>query len=78
GAVCALTPFVASWLPSAKAQAAGAPVHVDLTRMEPGEQAVVEWRGKPVWIIRRTKEMLQQLDGDDSQLRDPESLVDQQ
>ncbi len=78
GAVCALTPFVASWLPSAKAQAAGAPVHVDLTRMEPGEQAVVEWRGKPVWIIRRTKEMLQQLDGDDSQLRDPESLVNQQ
>lgn len=78
GAVCALTPFVASWLPSAKAQAAGAPVEVDLSKMQPGEQAIVEWRGKPVWIIRRTKEMLQHLSGDQSELRDPESLVEQQ
>lgn len=78
GAVCALTPFVSSWLPSAKAQAAGAPVEVDLSRMQPGEQAIVEWRGKPVWIIRRTQEMLQHLSEDESELRDPQSLVDQQ
>lgn len=78
GAACALTPLVSSWLPSAKAQAAGAPVQVDLSRMQPGEQAIVEWRGKPVWIIRRTKEMLEHLNADTSLLRDPDSLVDQQ
>lgn len=78
GAVCALTPFISSWLPSAKAQAAGAPVEVDISKIEPGQQATVEWRGKPVWIIRRTKEMLTQLTGHDSELRDPQSLVEQQ
>ena len=78
GAACALTPFVSSWLPSAKARAAGAPVQVDLSKMEPGQQVVVAWRGKPVWIIRRTKEMLQHLTDNESLLRDPQSLVDQQ
>ncbi|GGI83146.1 ubiquinol-cytochrome c reductase iron-sulfur subunit [Legionella impletisoli] len=78
GALCALTPFVSSWMPSAKAQAAGAPVEVDLSKLEPGQQITVEWRGKPVWIIRRTKEMLEGLDDHDVLLRDPKSLVDQQ
>lgn len=78
GAACSLTPLVASWLPSAKAQAAGAPVQVDLSRMQPGEQAIVEWRGKPVWIIRRTKEMLDHLSSNSSLLRDPDSLAEQQ
>lgn len=78
GALCALTPFVASWMPSAKAQAAGAPVQVDLSKMEPGEQTIVQWRGKPVWIIRRTEAMLKHLDDDKSRLRDPDSLVEQQ
>jgi ubiquinol-cytochrome c reductase iron-sulfur subunit len=78
GAVCALSPFVLSWLPSDKAQAAGAPVQVDLSQMEPGQQLIVEWRGKPVWIIRRTKEMLKNLETDTDYLRDPESLVEQQ
>lgn len=78
GAVCALTPFVSSWLPSAKAMAAGAPVEVDLSRMEPGQQVTVEWRGKPVWIIKRTEEMLKHLADSEDQLRDPQSLVDQQ
>lgn len=78
GAACALTPLVSSWLPSAKAQAAGAPVQVDLSRMQPGEQAIVEWRGKPVWIIRRTKEMLDHLSANSSLLRDPDSLAEQQ
>lgn len=78
GAACALTPFVASWLPSAKAEASGAPVQVDLSQLEPGQQATVEWRGKPVWIIRRTQEMLTELTKHNDLLRDPLSLVDQQ
>lgn len=78
GAACALTPFVASWLPSAKAQAAGAPVQVDLKDLEPGQQVTVEWRGKPVWILRRTKEMLEGLPKIETSLRDPESVVEQQ
>lgn len=78
GALCALTPFVASWLPSAKARAEGAPVQVDLSKLELGEQAVVEWRGKPVWIIRRTQEMLLRLRNNSSLLRDPHSLTAQQ
>lgn len=78
GAVCALTPFVSSWLPSAKTLAAGMPVQVDVSKMEPGQQLTVEWRGKPVWIIRRTPEMLRHLSRFSEQLRDPESHVDQQ
>ncbi|MBA2709898.1 MAG: ubiquinol-cytochrome c reductase iron-sulfur subunit [Tatlockia sp.] len=78
GAVCALTPFVSSWLPSTDAKAAGAPVQVDLSKIAPGQQITVEWRGRPVWILRRTQEMLSQLDGKVSLLRDPNSLVEQQ
>lgn len=78
GAACALTPFVVSWLPSAKAEAAGAPVQVDISQLEPGQQATVEWRGRPVWIIRRTPEMLSHLSTNENELRDPESLVEQQ
>lgn len=78
GAACALTPFITSWLPSDKAQAAGSPVKVDLSKIEPGQQVTVEWRGKPVWIIRRTQEMLKKLVSDEAMLRDPSSLVDQQ
>ena len=78
GALCALTPLVASWMPSAAAEAAGAPVEVDISKIEPGQQAIVEWRGKPVWIIRRTQDMLKHLDDDRALLRDPDSLVAQQ
>ena len=78
GALCALTPFIASWMPSAKALAAGGPVQVDLSKMEPGQQVTVEWRGKPVWIIRRTSQMLKQLGGINESLRDPDSSVAQQ
>ena len=70
GAVCALKPFIASWLPSAKAEAAGAPVRVDLSTLLPGQQVTVAWRGKPVWIIRRTPDMLKQLDLHNAILRD--------
>ena len=78
GALCALTPFVSSWMPSAKARVMGAPVQVDLSRIEPGQQVTVEWRGKPVWIIRRTPEMLAHLNTHLAQLRDPDSRVEQQ
>ena len=78
GALCALSPFIASWMPSDKAQAEGAPVQVDLSKMEPGQQVTVAWRGKPVWIIRRTPDMLKHLDEDRLRLRDPDSMVAQQ
>jgi ubiquinol-cytochrome c reductase iron-sulfur subunit len=61
GAVAALVPFVSSLLPSERAKAAGAPVEVDISKLEPGQMMTVEWRGKPVWIINRTKEMLETL-----------------
>lgn len=78
GALCALMPFVRSWMPSAKAQADSAPVEVDISALEPGQQATIIWQGKPVWIIRRTKAMLDELSRHDSQLRDPLSFVNQQ
>ena len=58
GAVAALVPFVSSLLPSERAKAAGAPVEVDIGKLEAGQMMTIEWRGKPVWIINRTKEML--------------------
>jgi ubiquinol-cytochrome c reductase iron-sulfur subunit len=61
GIVGAAVPFVKSWNPSAKAKAAGAPVTADLSGLEPGQQMVVEWRGKPVWVVRRTPEALADL-----------------
>lgn len=78
GMVCAMTPLLSSWMPSARARAAGAPVQVDLRQLEPGQQVTVEWRGRPVWIIRRSADMLQRLDSQREQLRDPDSLVEQQ
>ena len=66
-------PFVASWFPSARALAAGAPVEYDISKLEDGQQITVEWRGKPVWILKRTKEMLDKLTGHDAVLVDPES-----
>lgn len=78
GALCALTPLIASWMPSVKAEAEGAPVKVDLSKLEPGQQVTVAWRGKPVWIIRRTPDMLKHLDEDRARLRDPDSLAAQQ
>jgi ubiquinol-cytochrome c reductase iron-sulfur subunit len=71
-------PFLASWLPSARALAAGAPVTVDVSRIEPGQQITVEWRGKPVWLLRRTQEMLDLLPKHDALLVDPECQVPQQ
>lgn len=58
GAVGAAVPFVGSWFPSAKAKAAGAPVKVNIAKVEAGQQMVAEWRGQPVFIVRRTEEIL--------------------
>lgn len=78
GCAFAATPFISSWLPSAKAMAAGAPIEVDLSKMEPGQQVTVEWRGKPVWIIKRTESMLNTLPKTRERLRDPDSEAIQQ
>ncbi len=71
-------PFLASMMPSQRAKAAGAPVEVDISKVEPGMILSVEWRGKPVWIVNRTKEMLDLLAKHDDQLADPKSEVEQQ
>jgi ubiquinol-cytochrome c reductase iron-sulfur subunit len=76
--VAAAVPFVASMLPSERAKAAGAPVEVDLSKIAPGELAVIEWRGKPVWVIRRTKEMLESLKAVTPRLTDPASKSSKQ
>jgi ubiquinol-cytochrome c reductase iron-sulfur subunit len=73
GAAFVAVPFVKSMSPSARAQAAGAPVEADISKMEPGQMLTVEWRGKPVWIVRRTEEVLNNLKTLDGQLRDPAS-----
>lgn len=78
GVVGAAVPFVASWNPSAKAEAAGAPVTVNIDKIEPGQQITVEWRGKPVWIIRRTPEMLENIEKITPRLKDPESTATSQ
>ena len=71
-------PFVMSLMPSERAKAAGAPVEVDIAAIEPGTMMVVEWRGKPVWIVRRTQAMLDSLGKHDDLLADPGSSVQQQ
>ncbi|MDH3318538.1 MAG: ubiquinol-cytochrome c reductase iron-sulfur subunit [Betaproteobacteria bacterium] len=76
--VGAAVPFVGSMLPSERAKAAGAPVEVDILAIAPGELRVFEWRGKPVWVIRRTAQMLESIVKSDPQLTDPGSAVPQQ
>lgn len=78
GGVAVAWPFLASMLPSARAKAAGAPVEVDISKIEPGAILAVEWRGKPVWVVNRTKEMLDLLGKHDDQLTDPMSDAPQQ
>ena len=66
-------PFVASMLPSERAKAAGAPVEADIGNLAPGEMMRVEWRGKPVWVVRRTKAMLETVKQSDAKVADPRS-----
>lgn len=78
GVVGAAVPFVGSWNPSAKAKAAGAPVRANIGKMDPGQMITVEWRGKPVYIVRRTPEALAGLEKVNDLLRDPNSENPQQ
>jgi ubiquinol-cytochrome c reductase iron-sulfur subunit len=75
GAGFVAVPFLTSFSPSAKAQAAGAPVEVDISKLEEGQKLTVEWRGKPIWIVKRSEQNLQELSSLDSKLRDPNSDV---
>ena len=77
-AVGAAIPFVASMLPSERAKAAGAPIEVDISAIAPGEMKVFEWRGKPVWVIRRTQQMLESLKKVAGGLTDPASKASTQ
>ncbi|WP_417282321.1 ubiquinol-cytochrome c reductase iron-sulfur subunit [Comamonas sp.] len=74
GGVATAVPFVSSFQPSEKAKAAGAAVEVDISALKEGEKLTVEWRGKPVWIIKRTPEQLKDLSALDGELADPQSL----
>lgn len=71
-------PFIAAWAPSERAQAAGAPVEADISKLDPGAMMTLEWRGKPVWLIRRTDRMLEALPTLNPLLRDPNSEVAEQ
>jgi ubiquinol-cytochrome c reductase iron-sulfur subunit len=78
GAGFVAVPFLASWKPSARAKAMGAPVEVDVTKLEPGAMLKVEWRGKAIFVLHRTPQMLALLEGVEPKLRDPESKQSEQ
>ncbi|MCB1698288.1 MAG: ubiquinol-cytochrome c reductase iron-sulfur subunit [Pseudomonadales bacterium] len=78
GAVGIAVPFVGSWNPSARAKAAGAPVKADISKLEPGQMVVVEWRGKPVYVVNRTDAQLEELPNLNGLLKDPDSLISEQ
>lgn len=78
GVAFVAVPFLSSWAPSERAQAAGAPVEADISKLESGAMMTVEWRGKPVWLVKRTDKMLEALPTLDNQLRDPRSEVQSQ
>ena len=78
GVVGVAVPFIGSWNPSARAKAAGAPVEVNVSKIEPGQLIRAEWRGKPVYVVRRTAETVSNLSAHDGQLKDPQSEVPQQ
>ena len=78
GAAFVAVPFLASWKPSARARALGAPVEVDLSKLEPGAMIKVEWRGRAIYVLNRTPQMLEQIKGHDANLRDPDSNESEQ
>lgn len=78
GAGFVAVPFIKSWNPSARAKLSGAPVTVDISALADGQRMVDEWRGQPIWIVKRTKQMLDILPTLDPRLVDPKSLTDQQ
>ncbi|NLC10083.1 MAG: ubiquinol-cytochrome c reductase iron-sulfur subunit [Gammaproteobacteria bacterium] len=78
GAAGAAIPFLGSWAPSAKAKAAGAPVRVNISKVEPGQQVVAEWRGQPVFVVHRTPEIMAGLETLEPTLADPDSKESEQ
>ncbi|MEX0735671.1 MAG: ubiquinol-cytochrome c reductase iron-sulfur subunit [Steroidobacteraceae bacterium] len=78
GVAFAAVPFLASWKPSARAKAVGAPVEIDISKLEPGAMLKIEWRGKPVMVVRRTPEMIEKLGASEDRLADPDSDRSQQ
>lgn len=78
GIAAAAVPFITSMLPTINAEAAAGPAKIDISKMKPGDQLTVLWRGKPIWIVKRTQEELDKLPSLDDELRDPHSKVDQQ
>ena len=68
GVAFAAVPFLASWKPSARAKALGAPVEIDISKLEPGAMLKIEWRGKPVLVVRRTQEMIERIGANDDRL----------
>jgi ubiquinol-cytochrome c reductase iron-sulfur subunit len=78
GAAFVAVPFLASWKPSARAKAMGAPVEVDVSKLEPGAMLKVEWRGKAIYVVNRTPQMLEEIKGHDARLRDPDSKESEQ
>lgn len=73
GAVFAAIPFIESWSPSERARALGAPVELDLSKLEPGQMAVPVWRRQPIYVVRRTPDMVSRVSGHDADLKDPNS-----
>jgi ubiquinol-cytochrome c reductase iron-sulfur subunit len=73
GAAFAVVPFIESWAPSERAKAAGAPVELDVSKVDPGQMAIVTWRRQPIYVVRRTPEMVGQLKGHDDLLKDKDS-----
>jgi len=73
GVVATAVPFIATWRPSAKAKAIGAPVEVDISGLAAGARKIIKWQGKPVWIVRRGEQTLASLSELDAEVRDPES-----
>jgi ubiquinol-cytochrome c reductase iron-sulfur subunit len=77
-AVGTAVPFVAAWQPSERARAIGAPIEVDISKIEPGQMVTYKWRGQPIWVVSRTPEILDSLPALDERLRDPGSTQEQQ
>jgi ubiquinol-cytochrome c reductase iron-sulfur subunit len=78
GAAFAAVPFIASWSPSERAKALGAPAELDVSKIEPGQMAIVTWRRQPIYVVRRTPEMLEHLKGHDELLKDKDSAESDQ
>ena len=78
GGIFAVIPFLSTMSPSEKAKSAGAPIEIDVSGLKPGAFKVVEWRGKPVWVVRRTAEMINNTQEDNNILSDPKSLEEHQ